>query len=157
MPVDAGLQPVHFDEQYGRGVLGNAAGVDSGFDRLNGVLVDHLQGRGYDAPRNDAGNRLGRFRHRIVNGQKRFHRRRRVQQANSHFGRDSQGSLGTDEGSHQVETDRVSGRGSQSVDFAVRQHGLQFKHMVGGDAILERVRTAGVFGHVAPDGRRNLA
>ena len=75
-----------------------------------------------------------------------------MQQANSRFSRDSQGSLGTDEGSHQVESDRVAGRGSQAVDFTVRQHRFQRQHMVGGDAVLERMRTAGVFGYVASDG-----
>ena len=46
---------------------------------------------------------------------------------------------------------------SELHDRAVAQHDLQPGHVVDGHAIFQRVRTAGVGGHVAADGRRALA
>ena len=62
-----------------------------------------------------------------------------------------------DEQPDQVGPPRLAVRRAQRDDRAVGQHHLELDDVVGGDAVLEAVRPAGVLGDVAADGAGRLA
>ena len=73
------------------------------------------------------------------------------------LGRDAERALGADERAEQVVAGRVELRPTELDHLAVGQHDLQPDHVVGGEAVLEAVRAAGVLGDVAADRADDLA
>ena len=77
-------------------------------------------------------------------------------QPDPNLGDDRQRALAADQQADQIEPGRIVDR-SELDDRAVGQHGFQAEHVVDGHAVLERVRAAGVGGHVAADRAGALA
>ena len=91
--LDAGFEAIDFDEKHCLSILRNSGRINARLDRLNGLAVDHLQGRGHDASRDDSGHCARRIRHRIIDSQHRFHRRWGVEQSHCSFGDGAKGSF----------------------------------------------------------------
>ena len=87
----------------------------------------------------------------------RLHRLRLLENAHDDLGRDAEGALGAHEHARQIEAERVARAAAQPHDLAVGHDHFEAEHVVGGHAVLERVRAAGVVGDVAADGARLLA
>ena len=64
---------------------------------------------------------------------------------------DSGGAFGADHRAHQVVAAALLGRAAELDDLAVGQHQLDAQHVIGGDAVFERMRAAGVFRDIAAD------
>ena len=69
---------------------------------------------------------------------------------------DSGGALRADDGSDQIVAASLLGRSAELDDFAVGQNEFEREHVIGRDAVLERMRTAGILGDIAADGARDL-
>ncbi len=73
------------------------------------------------------------------------------------LGHDHERSLAAHQRARQIESDRILGRPAEANDRSVGGHRLDAQRVVHGDAVFERVRSAGVRGHVAADGASALA
>ena len=93
---------------------------------------------------------------RLEHGQQGAHGLRQGRQANGHFRDQAHRPFRADHQAHKIITGRVFGLAAQMHDFAVRQHQGQARDVVGGDAVFQRVRPAGVFRHVAAHRARAL-
>ena len=80
-----------------------------------------------------------------------------ARQADPDLGDDGQRALAADEHADQIEPGRIFGGTAESDDLALGRDDLEAEDVVDGDAVLERVRAAGVGGHVAADGAGALA
>ena len=153
--IEAGLGPVEFDHQH-RGRFRRHA---QGKGRLDGVedpAVHEFQ-RGRNDPRgDDLADGLRGVVDRSKRGADRAAGLRIPRQPGPNLGHDRQRALAAADQSGEVQHGRIF-HGSELHDRAVAQHDLQPGHVVDGHAIFQRVRTAGVGGHVAADGRRALA
>ena len=70
---------------------------------------------------------------------------------------DAERPLRADDDAGQIVAGVVLGRAAGAHDPAIGQHELDAEDVIDGDAVLERVRPAGVGGHVAADGAGALA
>ena len=77
-------------------------------------------------------------------------------QADPHLGDDRQRAFAAHQHAQQVKAGEMIDR-AKLQDRAVAEHGFQAEHVVDGDAIFERMRAAGIGGHVAADGAGALA
>ena len=150
------LDAVELDEQEGAGVQ-RQTGLDGRLHRLDGQVVHHFQGRRDNAGADDATYRVAGCFNRVEEGQQRLDRLRLAHDPHGDAGDDAEGALGANEQAGQVVAGGVEQRTAEMHQVAVRQHDFQAQHVVGGDAVLEGVRAAGVFRHVAADGARPLA
>ena len=124
--------------------------------RFNDKGVNHFQRGGQHAFGDDVRYRLCGLIYRLENGQQGTHGLRQGRQANSDFGDQAHRAFGADDKAHQIVTRRVFCLAAQTDDLAVRQHHRHARNMIGGDAVFQRVRPAGVFGHIAAYGARAL-
>ena len=157
LAVEPGFQAVDFDQQDRLGVERKAE-VKRRFDGDQNALIHHLQRRGDDAGADDLADRVGgvvdRSRTRRACVRTAFGLRvSRTQTLVTMAKR----PLAADDRAGQVEPGRIFGRAADLHDAAVGQHGLDAQHVIDGDAVLERVRPAGVGGHVAADRAGPLA
>ena len=119
--------------------------------------VHHLERRRHDAAGDDAGHRLAGRVDRVEDGEERPVGLRDARQPQRRPGDDAERPLAPDDQPDQVVAGPLLHRATECDDLAVGKHELDAEDVVGGDAVLERVRTAGVLGDVAPDGTRGLA
>ena len=131
-----------------------------GFHSLGDELVHHLHGAGHDARRDDAADRLAGVVHAFKNAEHRLVSLGRPGEPDQHLRDDAKHPFAADDRPAQIVTVHLLaavGSGSQPNHFAIGQHHLEAEHVVGRDAVFERVRPAGVGGHVAADGASRLA
>ncbi len=121
------------------------------------ALIHHFQSRRNDAGADDVADGIGRVVDRFEDAQHGAHALRIARQPNPDLGDDGQGSFAADEHAGQIEAGIVFGRAAELDDRAIGQHHFDAQHVIDGDAVFERVRAAGVGGHVAADGAGPLA
>ena len=80
-----------------------------------------------------------------------------ARQADPDLRDDGQRPFAADERADQIEPGGIFGRPAELHDRAIGQHGLDAEHVIDRHAVLERVRPAGVRGHVAADRAGPLA
>ena len=154
--VEAGFQAVDFHDEHRAGVEREAE-VERRLDRLQDQLIEHLQGAGNDAGADDVADRVGGVVDRLEDAEQRAIRLRVARDAHPHFGDDAERPFAADDDAGQVVAGIVLGRAAGVDDAAVGQHQLDAEDVVDRDAVLERVRAAGVGGDVAADGAGPLA
>ena len=128
--------------------------------RLDGAehqLVEHLQGGGNDARADDVADGVGGVVDRLEDAEQGAIRLGVAGDAHPRLGRDAEGPLAADDDAGQVVAGVVLRRPADLDDLAVGQHELQTEDVVDRDAVLQRVRPAGVGGDVAADGAGPLA
>ena len=94
---------------------------------------------------------------RVEERDERLHRLRHRHHPQPDLRGDAERALGADERAEQVVAGRVELRAAERDDLAVGEHDLQPADVVGGEAVLEAVRAAGVLGDVAADRADDLA
>ena len=154
--VEPGFQAVDFDQQHRLGVERKAE-VKGRLDGRQDALVHHFQRGGNDARGDDLADRVGGVVDRsntpsIVRTPCGIAR-----QPDPDLGDDGQRPFAADQHADQVEARMVFRRAAELDDRAVGQHGLDAQHVIDRDAVLERVRAAGIGGHVAADRAGPLA
>jgi len=128
--------------------------------RFNGPeseLVHHFERRRSDGARGDLGDGLGSVVHRLEDREQGFDRFREARQPHDHLCHDAERSFRADQDACQIVAGRVENLAAGVDQLAVGEHHFETEHMVGGDAVGERVRPARVLRHVAPDGAGFLA
>ncbi len=148
--LHAGRETVELDQQRGRRVARIAA-AERVLHRLDRELVDHLHRGGHEAARDDGGDRLRRLVHLVENCQHCFYCLWLLEDAHHDLGRDAEGALGADEEADQVVALRVARLAADPHQLAVGQDHFEAEHVIGGHAVLERVRAARVVRDVAAD------
>ena len=149
---------VELDQQHRGGVGGIAGGVDGRLDRRDARPVHHLQRRGHDAGADDRGDRLARLRARSEKSASMVRTLAGIGSSRTAISvaMPNIPSLPTKR-PDQVGPPRLALARAQPDHRRVGQHDLELDHVVGGDAVLEAVRPAGVLRHVAADGAGGLA
>ena len=150
------LEAIHLDDQHRGAVQRQAAGEGL----LHGVdhqLVHHLEGRRHHTRGHDGRHRLAALLDAVVDGQHGLHALGQADDADHHLGAHAEGALAAHEDAREVVARRVRRHPAQFHDLTVRQHHGHAHHVVGGDAVLEAVGSAGVLCHVAAQGRGLLA
>ena len=146
--VQLGGHAVHIQQQHGGRVhrqIGLRDELGHGFQRQ---LVHHLHGGRDDAGGHNAGDRGAAGGHRIERGQQRAHAGRRVYQLDDGLGHDAEGALAAAEQPGQVIAGAV-GQPAGGDHAAIHGDELDAQHVVGGYAVEQGVRAAGVGGDVA--------
>ena len=145
-----------FEEEHGAGIHGEA-GVDVVFDDAKGPAVEHFAGGGSDAAGGDVGDGFAGVVHGFENGEESFDGFGLAGEFDGDFGDESERAFGANEEAGEIvgaaspcllPTRTISPPGRTSSRAG---------NVIGGDAVGERVRAAGVFGDVAADGGRFLA
>ena len=144
------LGAVELDHERRAGIDG-VAGVGGALGRPDREVVHHLDRARDHARRHDRGDHLAGLDRRPEEGHERAHRLRLGHDPQPDLGCDAERPLRADEGAEQVEPGRVELLAAQPCDLAVGEHELEAGHVVGGEAVLEAVRSARVLGDVAAD------
>ena len=147
---------LQFDDQQ-RGGVARIAGVHRRLGRLDGQRIHDLHGAGQQAGGHDLRHRVARGRQRRVGGQHGAIAFRLGQQPQRDLQRDAKEPLRPDKEAGQIRPDALQAVAAELDHFAVGQHGLDAQHVVGGHAVFQTVRAAGVEGDVAADGADQLA
>ena len=143
---------VHFDEQHGGGVNGQAA-LLVGFDHLQGVLVEQFEGAGQNVGGDDTGHgvtgilHVGEFGGESLGG---LGRRNELEDS---LADDAHAAFGGHHEAGEVEAgDALHGTGAGLHQVALVVIELEAHDVVLGDAVLQAAQTASVLGDVAGDG-----
>ena len=128
MLADMDRRPIHELERHG-----NDAGADDGGDAGAGRLV------GLEAE------------------QHRARALRRLEQPHRDLGDDAELAFRSDDQGKEVVAGRIEARTADIDDLAAHQHDADAEHVVGGDAVFQAMRAAGIGGDVAADGAGDLA
>jgi hypothetical protein len=148
--LDLDGRPVELDHQHRSGA-GRVVAVHGGLGRLDRQRVHHLDRRRHD-PRGDDRRRGGTG---VVGGgepgQQRAHLLGVADQPDGDRRGHAQRALGADHRAQQVVARAVGGQPAQLDHVAVRRDQLGAEHVVGGEAVLQAVRAAGVLREVAAD------
>ena len=156
---ESGCHPVQFHDQHRAGIERKAE-VIGGFDRLRDELVHHLQRAGHNACGDNFADRLARVVHALEHAQHRFVSLRRADEPDQHLRDDAEHPFTADHRAAQIVAVHLLaafGLRSEPDNFAVRQDHFETQHMVGRDAIFQRVWATGVGSHIAADGTGRLA
>ena len=105
----------------------------------------------------DRGDRIAGLLQRAIAGQHRVKTFRPRQQLQRDFQRDAEQPFVAGEQSAPIRPHVLAARPAPLDHFAGRQHGLDPEHVVGGHAVFQAMRAAGIEGHVAADGADGLA
>ena len=155
--IDGDFEAVDFDEQHRPGVQREAE-VERRFDRLDDPLVHHLQRGRDDARADDVADRLGRASDGVEDAEHRAVRRRVARQPHPDLRARCRTSPRCRRTGRSDRSPATSSHGPPNcTTLAVGQHDLDAQHVIDGDAVLERVRPAGVGGDVAADRAGPLA
>ena len=149
-------QPLHLNQEHRRRVH-RVAGVGGFFDRAQREPVHHLERGGRDAARGDGGDRARRVAHSGVNRQHGLGSLGPAREAHGSLGHDPHRAFRTHQQPRDVVTGPIGELGPGVDHRSVREHHLEPEHVIGGHAVGQRVRPAGVFRHVAADGASLLA
>ena len=123
-------------------------------------LVHHLQRAGDNARRDDVADGLTGVFHALEHAEHRFIGLRRFDKPHQHLRDDAEHPFAADDRAAQIVALHLLaavGFRAEPNDLAVGQHHFETEHVVGGDAVFERVRSAGIGGHIAADGAGGLA
>jgi hypothetical protein len=120
-------------------------------------VIHHLQRGRDDPPADDAADGRAGCRHGGEDHEQRLDGLGHRDQAADDAGRHSERPLRADIEAGQVVAGVVERFATRLHDLAVRQHELQPERVVGGDAVPQRVRPAGVLADVPANGARLLA
>ena len=119
--------------------------------------VQHLHRYRRDGARRDLRHRAARVLAAFVDGENRLDHLRLAHQADNHFRDQRHGAFAAGEQAGEVVARQVGGFSAGFDHSAIGKDHLQPKHVIGGDAVSQGVRPAGVFGDVAADGAGALA
>ena len=145
------LLAIELDQQHGSRLARVFVEAEVVVHRLNAGAVHHFHAGGQHPGAGDLAHRLAGRRHRGEIGQQHGHTRRGRQQPQGDRRGDAQGALAADKHPAQIEGRHFRLGAAQGRDRAVGEHHLHGQHMVAGDAVLEAMDAAGVFGNVAAD------
>ena len=156
LDVKAGFEAIDFDQQH-RLRVEREAEVKRRFHGDDNAMIHHLQ-RGRDDPRaDDSADRVRRRVDRLEHAEHRADALRIAREPDPDSRHDRQRPLAADDRADQVEARRIFGGAAEPDYFPFGGDDFQTEHVVDGDAVLERVRAAGVCAHVAADGAGALA
>ena len=127
------------------------------FDGFDCRSVHHFQRRGNDPGGGDFNDGLGGVIHPIEDRQKRAHRLASAHESDDDFGDDAHGSFRADEHAAEIVAGRVRNFAAEPDNLTVVQYHFDAKHVIGRDAVGERMRPAGIVGDVAADRACGLA
>ena len=96
-------------------------------------------------------------RRRVVDGQDGLDHLRLAHQPHDDLGHQRHGAFRAGQQAGQIVAGQIGFLAAGGDDGAIRQHDFQAQHVIGGDAVGQRVRAAGVLRHVAADGAGALA
>ena len=153
--IESRLRAVQFDHQHSRGIAGNAQ-REGVFHGVEDAAVHQLQRGRQDARSDDLAHDLRGVVDRGERGADRAASLRQPRQPSPNLGNDRQRPFAAANDSRQVQCGRVLHR-SEFYDLSVGQHNLQPGDVICRHALFERVRAAGIGGHVAADRGRALA
>ena len=119
--------------------------------RIHGQAVHDLQGPRQHAAFDDGRDRVARLIESAVTHQHGMKTRGAGQQAQGDFKGDAEQSLAAAEEAGEVRPHALQAFAAELADIAIRQHRTNAQHMVGGHAVFEAVRAAGIEGDVAAD------
>ena len=144
-----------FEEEDGARIHREAR-VNVVFDDAEGPTVEHFAGGGRDATGGDVGDGFAGVVHGFEYGEERFDGFGLAREFDGNFGDESESAFGADEEAGEIVGAGVALLAADADDFAAGEDEFQRGDVVGGDAIGERVRAAGVFSDVSADGGRFL-
>ena len=153
--IEPNRQAIDFNDEHGPGV-GRKTEVVRLFDGRQNALVHQFQGCRNNAGRDDLAHGIAGVVQRV---ERRPHGTRVLRigrQADPDLGHDAERAFAADQHADQIELRQIVD-GPKLNDRAVAQYDLDAENVVDRDAVLERVRAAGVGGHVAADGAGALA
>src|SRR5580700_7947071 len=151
---DFGDGAVELDEEKGAAV--GVVGVDGGFGGLDGESVHHFDGSGEHASGNDAADGGAGFVGAREGGEEGLHAFGALDDAENHFCGDAESAFGADENAEEVVAEGVEGFSAEVDQGAVGEDDFEAEDVGGGEAVLETVGAAGVFGDVAADAADGL-
>ena len=127
-------------------------GMNGGFGGLDGEAVHDLHGGGKLAGGDDVGDGLGGGGDGVEGGEDDLNRLGLAHDAEGHFGGDAEGAFGADEDAEQIVAGSVGRFAAEGDDLAGGEDDGHLEDVGDGEAVLEAVGAAGVFGDVAADG-----
>ena len=157
--LQASSQAIEFNDQNSPGVERKTKMI-SGLDGLRDELIHHLHRAGNDARSDDIADGLAGVLDVFENTEHGLVSLRGFDELNQHAGDDAEHSLTTNHPAAQVIAIWLFAAarfGAEPDDLAVGQHHLKTEHVIGGDTVLKRVRSAGVHGHITADRTGRLA
>jgi hypothetical protein len=140
-----------FNEENGGAIHGKSC-VDIVFDGAQRPAVEHFARGGSDGASGDVDYSVGGIVDGFENGEKRFHRFGLARKFYGDFGDQGERAFRADEKAGEIIAVRVAVFAADANDFAAGKDELKLGDVIGGDAVGEGVRAAGVFGDVAADG-----
>ena len=149
-------QSFDFDDQHRRGVA-RKTHRRAALDRFDGGMIHDFQCGRNDSCRGDIDDGFGGAVHVVENREQRAHGFARLHQLDGDFRDDAHGAFGADENAAEIVARRVRHFAAKPDDCTVVEHDFDAEHMVGRDAVGERVRPAGIVRDVAADGASGLA
>ena len=147
---DSFRETFDFEKQHG-GAIARETGVNEVFDDAKGPAIEHFASGGNDGARGDVDDGFGGIVDGIENCELRFDGFRLAREFDGNFGNQSERAFGTNEKAGQVVAGSVALRATDANNFAVREDQFECGHVIGGDAVSERVRATGIFRHIAAD------
>ena len=131
--------------------------MDVGFHGAKRPAIEHFAGGGGDAARGDVHHGFGGVVESLENCQQSFHGFRQAREFHGDFGDQRERAFGADEQTQQIVAGRIERGAADADQFAGGQNDFERENVIGGDAVREGVRAAGIFGNVAADGAGFLA
>ena len=126
--------------------------MDVVFDGAQRPAIEHFTSGGSDGASGDVDDGFGGVIDGIEDGEKRFHGFGLAGKPYGDFGDQGESAFGTDEEAGEIVAGGVAVLAANADDFAVRKDELEGGDVIGGDAVGEGVRAAGVFGDIAANG-----
>jgi hypothetical protein len=140
-----------FDEKNGGAVHGKT-GVNVVLDSAESPAIEHFTGGRSDGAGGDVGDGFGGIVDGIENGQKRFHGFGLARKLYGDIGDQGKSAFRADEEAGEIVAGRLAVFAADANDFAIGEDEFECGDVIGGDAVGEGVRAAGVFSDVAADG-----
>ncbi len=151
---DFGDGAIELDEK--KSAAHGIVSVDGGFGGLDGEIVHHFDGCGQHASSDDAADGGAGFGRARKGGEEGLHGFGALDDAENHFCGDPERAFGADENAEKIVTGRVEGFSAEMDERAVGENDFEAEDMRGGEAVLEAMRAAGIFGDVAADAANGL-
>ena len=149
--------PVELDDQDRTRVARQPRGVHRVLDGADRALIDDLERRGHERGLDHGAHRAARGDHVGEDREQRLDRFGNRLEAHRDRGDDAERALAADDRADPVEPGREPGGVAELEAAPVGQHELEREHVIGGGAVLQRVRAARVLGDVAAERARELA
>ena len=157
--LDAVGQAVQFNDQHRSRIEREAESIRL-LQRLRDQLIHHLERGRHDAGGDDIAHRPAGLFHAGEHAQEGLERRGSFGEAHQRASHDAEHAFRADAGATQVVAAHLLAAvrlDTEPLNRAVGQHHLVAEHVVGGDAVFQRVRPSGVGGNVAADRAGRLA